>query len=50
MTMHEYDINISMGCNITSYHINNESYPTEHGIMMSMNIESITLLIAKHDH
>ena len=38
--MHEHDI--SMGCD---NHINNESYPTEHGIMTSMNITSTTLLI-----
>ena len=45
--MHEHDINIRMGCNITINQINNhESYPTKHGTMTSMNITSITLLIA----
>ena len=28
------------GCNITIHHINNESYPTEHGILTNMNITS----------
>ena len=44
--MHEHDININMGCNITINHINNKSYPTEHGILTSMNITTRTLLIA----